>query len=157
MKTKILILFSSLLITFSVYGQTAKDVPANVKSAFSKKFSNASAVKWSRESDKEWEAEFKLNGKEYSANFDNAGTWTETEYEITPKEIPAAVKTTLDKESAGFKIEESAVSESKDGKVFEFVITKDKTEFELSVDINGKVLSKKEAKEEEEDDEKENK
>ncbi|HUX96614.1 MAG TPA: PepSY-like domain-containing protein [Bacteroidales bacterium] len=154
MKTKILILVSSLLISISAWGQNGKDVPANVKSSFSQKFSRASGVKWSKENDKEWEAEFKMDGKEYSANFDNAGTWLETEYEVAVKEIPSAVKATLDKESMGFKIEESALSETKNGKAFEFVISKGETEFELSIDTNGKLLSKEQLKEEDEDDEK---
>ena len=150
MKTKILIIVSALFIGISACGQSEKDVPANVTSAFSKKFSNASGVKWSRENEQEWEAEFKMDGKKYSANFDNAGMWIETEYEISLEKIPAEVKATLDKESAGFKIKESSVAETKDGKVFEFVLEKDKTETELSIDMNGNVLNKEQVKEEKE-------
>lgn len=143
-----------LLISVTAFGQTEKSAPANVKSAFSQKFSKATDVKWSIENAKEWEAEFKMDGKEYSANFDNAGVWIETEYVITAKEIPAAVKTTLDKEAAGFKVDESAVTETKDGKAFEFVLSKDKKKSELSIDKNGKVLNREPANEENEKEEK---
>ena len=37
------------------------------------KFQNATKVKWDQEEENEWEAEFKMNGDEMSASFDNAG------------------------------------------------------------------------------------
>jgi hypothetical protein len=168
MKT-VITLFSALLIfSFSLSGQAVKETkegkeakenkeaPANVKSAFSQKFPAATKVEWGKEGDKEWEAEFKLNGKEYSANFDNAGKWMETEYEISAKEIPAAVKTTLDKESAGYKIEESVITETAELKAYEFVIAKGKDKMELIIDQSGKLVKKEIVKEEEEDEDEKN-
>jgi hypothetical protein len=151
MKKPVLIIASVLLISFTSFGQSQKVVPANVATTFSQNFPNASKVKWGKEGDKEWEAEFIMNNKEYSANFDNDGTLTETEYEITAKEIPAAVKATLDKESAGFKIDESEISETKDGKTYEFVIVKGKIGMELAIDPSGKLLKKEQMKEEDEE------
>jgi hypothetical protein len=157
MKTTILSLAAILLISFSACGQSGKDVPAPVKSAFTQKFSGATNVKWGRESDKEWEAEFQMGGKKYSANFDNAGNWMETEYQVTVSELPAVVKATLDKESAGSKIKLSEVTETKDGKAFEFVLNKGENETELVIDNSGKVTKKEQLKEENENDEKEGK
>ncbi|NLJ43329.1 MAG: hypothetical protein GX431_06690 [Bacteroidales bacterium] len=148
MKTKILSLAAILLFSFTAFGQSVKDVPATLKSAFTQKFSGATKVKWSRENDKEWEAEFKLGGKYYSANFDNAGTWLETEYQISVKEIPATVKTAIDKESAGAKIKVSEVTETKDGKSYEFVISKGKNETELVIDNYGNIIKREQLKEE---------
>jgi len=153
MKTKILVIAYALMIIISGCRQSGKEVPANVKSAFNQKFANAAGVKWSMENKQEWEAEFKMAGKNYSANFDNAGLWVETEYEISMEEMPAEVKSTLAKESAGYKINTSEVAESKDGKVFEFILLKDKTETALSIDPNGNVLNKEQVKEEEEKEE----
>lgn len=155
MKNPVLIVAAAFLISIIACGQTAKDVPAGIKTTFSQKFPAASKVEWGRENDQEWEAEFKLDDKEYSATFDNAGGWIETEYEVNLKEIPASVKTTLDKESAGFKIGESVIAENKDGKVYEFLLTKDKKEFELLIDFNGKLIKKEEVMKETEKDEKE--
>jgi hypothetical protein len=157
MKTTILSFAAILLFSFTACGQSGKEVPAPVKSAFSQKFSGASNVKWSQENDKEWEAEFKLGGKDYSANFDNVGTWVETEYQISVKEIPAAVKTTLDKESEGAKIKVSEVTETKDGKSYEFVVSKGENETELVIDNAGNIVKKEQLKEENENDEKEEK
>jgi hypothetical protein len=150
MKKPVLIMAAVILISISACGQTAKDVPATIKTTFSQKFPTASNVEWGRENDQEWEAEFKLAGKEYSATFDNAGVWMETEYEISMKEIPAAIKTTLDKESAGFKIGESVIAENKDGKVYEFLLIKGKIETELLIDFNGIVTKKEGVKKREE-------
>jgi hypothetical protein len=154
MKKTVLFISAALLISFSACGQSGKDVPAGVSSAFTQKFPNASKVKWGKENDKEWEAEFKMDGKEYSANFDLAGAWIETEYEIAATELPAAVKTAIDKESAGLKIGEAAVSETKDGKVYEVTVGKGKSAMAFVVDSKGVIKSKGLVKEEEEKEEK---
>jgi hypothetical protein len=63
----------------------------------------------------------------------------------------------LEKESPGFKIRESEISETKDGKIYEFLIQKAGNKTELAIDNNGKVLKKeqlKKEKEEKEEDEK---
>jgi len=153
MKTTVLTISAVLLISFSACGQPEKNVPANVATAFAQKFPDALKVKWGKESDKEWEAEFKMDGKEYSANFDNSGAWTETEYEISTKEIPASVKATIDKEFAGYKVAEPEVSETPEGKVFEFALSKGTEKIEAAIDVAGKVLTKKPVKKEEEDEE----
>lgn len=157
MKKQILFFSAVILIGFSACGQSDKDIPASVKSGFSQKFSGATNIKWGKENNKEWEAEFKLGGKNYSANFDNAGTWVETEYRINVKEIPASVKIALEKESAGAKIKVSEVTETKDGKSYEFVVGKGENETELVIDNAGNVISKEQVKEEKENNEKEEK
>ncbi|MFZ0473364.1 MAG: PepSY-like domain-containing protein [Bacteroidales bacterium] len=153
MKTSVLIISAVLLISFSAYGQSEKNVPANVATAFSQKFPGASKVEWGKENDKEWEAEFKMDGKGYSANFDNSGVWKETKYEITAKEIPAAVKATLDKELAGYKVARSEVSETQEGKIFEFALSNGTEKLEAAIDASGKVLTKEPVKKEKEDEE----
>ena len=57
------------------YGQKSNSmkVPDAVQSAFKTKFPEATKVEWEKESTNEWEAEFKWNGNEYSANFNSAG------------------------------------------------------------------------------------
>jgi len=157
MKTLILAFAALFLISITACGQAGKDVPATVKSTFSQKFPKATNVEWGKENDKEWEAEFKMDGKEYSANFDIAGTWIETEYEISTKEIPASVKATFDKESLGYKIGESVVTENKDGRAYEFLLKKGETEIELIIDSNGKVIKKEQAEKEDEEDEEDEK
>jgi len=127
-------------IGFSACGQADKNVPEKVKTAFAKKFENAKKVKWDKENETEWEAEFKMDGKKYSANFDLDGNWMETEYEIKKADIPAVVQATLDADFLGYKVEEAEVSETTDGKFYEFEIEKGKTEKEITIDESGKIV-----------------
>jgi len=127
-------------------------VPKVVKDAFSKKFPTAKKVHWDKESDKEWEAEFKMNKMEYSANFLADGTWKETEHEIDKNDIPQTVMNTLSNSFLGYDIEESEISETKDGTVYEFEIEKGEREMEVAIDSNGKIVKKESSDEEGQED-----
>jgi len=63
MKTLILIFAVTLLFGFTACSQSGKDAPAVVRTAFTQKFPNATRIKWGMENDKEWEAEFQMDGK----------------------------------------------------------------------------------------------
>lgn len=139
------------IFAISACAQTSKSVPEKVTKAFSEKFPEAKKVKWDMENDHEWEAEFKMDNKEYSANFDMDGNWMETEYEIGKTEIPAEVKATLDTEFAGYKIKEAEISETADGKVYEFALKQGKNEAEVVIDCKGKTVKSKAESEDEED------
>ncbi|MDD3624004.1 MAG: PepSY-like domain-containing protein [Proteiniphilum sp.] len=141
-----------MVVLFAVASFTAcaqkNTAPEKVLNAFTQKFPTAQKVKWDKENETEWEAEFKLMGEEYSANFTADGQWLETEYEIEKADIPANVKQTLDNEFAGYKIEEAEISETAKGKVYEFALEKGKTEMEVAISPDGQVV-KKEVKAEE--------
>lgn len=146
---KTLKLFVIVFAAISINACAQKtNVPENVNKAFTQKFPDAKSVKWDKENETEWEAEFKLNGEEYSANYSTDGVWKETEHEIEKSDIPANVKQTLDTEFAGYKIEESEISETAEGSVYEFALEKDETEMEAAISPDGKVV-KKEVKTEE--------
>jgi len=117
-----------------------KEAPQSVKSAFEQQFKNVSGVKWDQEKTGEWEAEFKMNGKEYSANFDEQGKWLETEYEINENQIPAAVKNTINTSFAGYKMKESEISETSKGKAYEFELIKEKEKVEVAITEDGKII-----------------
>jgi hypothetical protein len=149
MKKLSLLVMLALIATLQ---SCAQDAPSKkLKDAFNKKFPNAKKIKWSKENESEWEAEFKMNGEEYSANFLSDGTWKETEHEIEKSKIPAAVQQTLNKEFAGYDIEEVEISETADGKVYEFALEKDESDLEVAISPDGKVVKKEVKKEDEED------
>lgn len=125
--------------------------PQAVKDAFAKKFTNVKKVEWEKESDTEWEAEFKMKKVEYSANFLEDGTWTETEHEIEESEIPATVMASLKSNFSGYEIEESEVAEKPSGTFYEFELEKGKTELEVTIDASGKVIKQQNADEDEND------
>jgi len=129
----------------------AQDTPTQVAEAFKTKFPTAKSVKWEKENEKEWEAEFEMDGKEYSANFSLDGTWLETEHEIKNNELPEAVKMTLKNEFEGYEIEEIEISEKTNATAYEVELEKAEQTLEVVFDAAGKVLSKKEVIESEEE------
>lgn len=150
MKTASILAIALLLATTTACGQQEKNVPETVKAAFTKKFPEAQKVKWGKENDGEWEAEFKLDNREYSANFNLAGDWLETEYEINESEIPETITTTLKTEFPGYKLAESEISETADGRVFEFRFKNIRSEVIIKPDgtlLRKKTETKKEDKE----------
>lgn len=90
------------------------DVPTAVKTAFQNKFPTAKKVKWELEKEGEYEAEFKLNGVETSANFQEDGTWIGTETEIKHKDLPQAVKGKIAELFSGYEVEEVELCEKPD-------------------------------------------
>jgi len=144
-----------MLILTATLQSFAQDVPSKVKDAFNKKFPQAKSVHWDNENATEWEAEFKMNGKEYSANFGTDGTWKETEHDISVKELPIAVKNTLSKTFKGYNIEDAEITETPTYKAYEVEIEKGETTMEVVIDEHGKILKKKVEKEEDDEGEEE--
>jgi len=151
----ILLAVAVMILSQSCAQKSAEnEVPAKIQKAFAQKSANAKKVKWDKENANEWEAEFKMDGKDYSANFSSDGTWKETEYEIRKSDIPSTVKTKLDTDFSGYKMEEAEVSETTKGKVYEFKLENDETDVQVAIAPDGKIVEKKIAKEESEEHEK---
>lgn len=151
MKNLVLVFFVFAIFSFSACGQK-ENVPTKVKTAFSEKFPYAKKVKWDKENAKEWEAEFKMNGKEYSSNFTLEGTWKETEYEIKKTEIPDAVQISIAENFKDYKIKEAEISETAKGKFYEFELKKGEAEFEVAFSPKGELVKKEEKKEDDDED-----
>ena len=144
MKTTILLL-CFLLASFLIMAQ--KTPPTAIAQAFAQRFKNIEKVKWNIEEANEWEAEFKINGKELSSSFDLSGKWLETETKIDKKELPQAIKTALNKQFADYKIGESESIESPSFTGYEIALKKKGQEIELRATIDGKLTIKKQFKE----------
>ena len=122
-------MYSGLLILlFSSTISCGQNVPGKVKEAFNKKFPNAASVEWGKESDTEFEAEFTMNGKDYSANFNTDGTWMETEMEIEMEDLPDPVLASFARDYWGADIEEIASLMNSEGTFFEIAIQKNNEE-----------------------------
>ena len=92
------------------------EAPEAVKSAFAAAYKDVEEVEWTKE-DNEWEAEFEMNEIEMSANYDETGKLLETETGINEKDFLVAIKTYVEKNFAGKKIDEAAKIVDTEGKV----------------------------------------
>ena len=152
MKTLKVILGAFLVTTLFAFASGGDKAPQKVKEAFAKKFPTAKKVKWEKENANEWEAEFKMNKVEYSANFLEDGTWKETEHEIDENDIPQNVKAALASSFPGYEMEEAEISETQNGTVYEFEIEKGETQMEVAIDPNGKIVKQEVKKEDNKED-----
>lgn len=146
------VLLTTMIVGIATLQSCGQSVPEKVKSAFAGKFPNASSVKWDKENDKEWEAEFKMEGREYSANFTVDGNWKETEYEIKKSEIPQAVKDAVAKDYSGYDIEDVEKTETPEYEAYELELEKGEETVEVIFSSDGKMIKKKVKHEEEEED-----
>lgn len=111
---KLLILAIFALATIEVNAQkmTADKVPSAVKENFAKQYANVKGAKWDKEG-ADYEASFKMDGKDMSAVFDGKGLEKEVEKDIKFSELPIPVQTAL----KGKKVKEAAIIK-KGGKTF---------------------------------------
>ena len=138
-----------IILTIGLLSCNSVTPPLVVSDSFAEKYATAEKVSWDQENPNEWEAEFKMDGKEMSATFDDAGNWTETEIAISEKELPSAVLDALKLKFDTYKIGEVCLIENQEFNGYEVIITKDKSEIEVLVTKDGELTIKEEAKEEE--------
>jgi len=145
-----------VFVSGALHAQKLKEseVPEPVKSSFSKSFPNAKGVEWSKESEGEFEAEFKSGSLKHSANFDSSGKWLITETEIKKADLPTMVQATIKKEFGGLKIEEVEKVETPEGISYEVELEKGEVTYSVQLASDGKILKKEERKEDKEDHEK---
>jgi len=144
MKTSILVLSFFVVSLFAVAQKpaskaAAKTPPAVVTKAFAEKFKGAEKAKWDQEESTEWEVEFMLAGKEASASFDLAGKWLETETEVATADLPASVKTAIDKQYPGCKYGEASTFESATFSGYEIALKVKGKAVEVQVTKDGKL------------------
>ncbi len=133
------------------------EVPQAVKNAFNQKYPAAQMVAWELERIGEFEAEFKLNKKEMSANFLEDGTWVGSEIEIEKKDLPVTIKNSITVKFPDYEIEEAEISEKPNGeKLYEVELENGKTkmEFKAIFSVDGSFVKKEIEEEDEENDHK---
>jgi uncharacterized membrane protein YkoI len=147
---QILLICAVLLLSGWLQAQKLKEseVPVIVKGAFMKNFPNAKDVKWSKESESEFEAEFRNGSRIQAANFDSTGKLLITETEIKKTDLPVAVLTTIKKEFDGYKLEEIEKAEIHGSMFYELELEKGEKSYTIQISPDGKVLKREEKKEE---------
>ena len=145
-----------LILTISVVALIFLNTGCNsnpnekITTAFNNKYPEAQKVEWEQEEENIWEAEFEMNGNEFTACFNTNGEWLETEMDFELSKLPDTVRQTISMNYEGFEIDEAEWIETPDFKGFAIEIEKDKEgekELELFITKEGKLI-----KVEEEDD-----
>lgn len=111
-KILILAIFAFATVEANAQKMTADKVPSVVKETFTKQYPNAKSAKWDKEN-ADYEASFKMDGKDMSVLFDAKGMEKEVETDIKFSELPMPVQTAL----KGKKVKEAAIIK-KGGKTF---------------------------------------
>lgn len=140
MKTTIITVAVILLSINTISAQKVKEaeVPKAVITSFQTHFKGAKADAWDKEKNGEFEAEFKMNKVEMSANSSADGKLMETEEEIATATLPKSAIDYITKNYAGIKIEEAAKITDSTGKLtYEAEVKKGKEEIELLFDAAG--------------------
>lgn len=110
--------------------------PAAAKAAFTKAYTGASKVKWSKEKSG-YEVNFIQGGKEMSAVYDAKGTLMETEVDMKVSELPVAATDYIKQHYKGAAIKEAAKITKANGEVnYEAEVNKK----DIIFDANGKFL-----------------
>jgi hypothetical protein len=143
MKTSIITVAVIVLSMNAATAQKVKEaaVPKAVITSFQTHFKGAKADAWDKEKNGEFEAEFKMNKVEMSANFSADGKLMETEEEIATATLPKSATEYITKNYAGIKTEEAAKITDSTGKVtYEAEVKKGKEEIELLFDATGNFI-----------------
>jgi len=106
MKRLVLLLIVLFLSVTSSYSQklSEKDIPSAVKESFYTMFPYAEKIRWGKEDDTTYEADFKMKSVKMSANFSEDGKWLETETPIDITSLPQAVTDAIARDYQSSKI-----------------------------------------------------
>lgn len=119
----------------------ARDVPSIIRNSLAANFSKDHAH-WNKEGTN-YEATFKLKGKEISVLFDDAGNVVEMEKEIVRADLPPSVMEVLKNEYPSYEVEEFARIDTQGVITYEVELKQKKQSFDLIFDSDGKVITKK--------------
>lgn len=102
------------------------DVPDAVKSTFKTRFPGTTDIKWEKK-DTLYNATFLMGTTATEAEYNEKGTWIETEWEIPVEYTPKAIKSYLDTAFTGYKLNEIELMDYPvDGKLYKAEISKKK-------------------------------
>ena len=140
------------LLGVSMLGCAQKrNVSQNAEQTLSQKFPKANKVSWEKENEDEWEAEFKMDGKEFSANFNENGDLLETESEIENNEVPSRISQVMAEKYAEAKIKKVFKVERKDGIFYEYEFKLNGNTREVLFDSSGNVVKNQTSEDDDED------
>jgi len=131
----------------AIYAQDIKEsqVPAVILNAYKQQFKSAKFSDWEIKSNGMYEVDFKtsLTGKDHTALYTPEGKLASYKQEITAKQIPPAVRSTIDKEFKGFKIDDVDRYDQQGKVTYKVSLKNAPQEYDVVFSASGSVISKK--------------
>lgn len=133
------ILILGFLLT--VLSCSTAQTPEPAKKAFQDKYPNAKDVTWSVDRNGYEEADFKLDGVKYRADFTKAGEWVETETSVKWDDLPDAVKEAFkDEDKKKDIVEIEFVNNSKKGEFYDIEFKRGSGKLDITIRPDGTVI-----------------
>lgn len=88
-----------------------------------------------------YKAEFRLDGREAEAWFDQNGIWQRTEVDYNSADLPQPVKDYINNHYAGYRIDDANLVQTKDNQeYFDIELEKGEEDVYLKIDVQGNVI-----------------
>lgn len=84
-----------MILTLSCNTGVKAQAPDAVKKTFQAKYPGENDPDWHKDDHGYYEANFKIDGVKYRADFNEDGSWVETETSIDKKDLPDAIKAVI--------------------------------------------------------------
>lgn len=98
MKTKLLSIVLLALVTLGCKDSASAQAPEAVKATFQKMYPGENDPDWHKDSNGNYESNFKIDGIKYRADYAPDGHWIETETSIDVKDLPQAIRDVIKSE-----------------------------------------------------------
>lgn len=119
-----------------------QNVPAVVVNAFQQKFPQQSFVEWELKHSL-YEAEFEIKNLDHSVYIDTTGKIVRYKQEINVTDLPATVKTSIEKNFKGYKIDDVKKIEENSATTYKVELEKGQDQRKVTFAIDGKVIENK--------------
>lgn len=119
-----------------------QNVPAVVVNAFQQKFPQQSTVEWELKRGL-YEAEFEIKNLDHNVYLDSTGKIVRYKQEINVTDLPAAIKTSIEKNFKGYKIEDVKKIEEGSTLTYKVELEKGEEERKVTFSADGKVIENK--------------
>lgn len=142
--------------TASMVVVTDAEVPAPIKTTFTKKYPKAEKIEWTRYVPVEedyyfipdttyYYVRYNANGSDYTTWYNSLGDWIKTSTPIIggSDKLPAAVNKMLAADYAGYEIDEVSKENDKNMEMYEVKLRKGDDKVKLKVLPNGEIAKKK--------------
>lgn len=122
--------------------QKKDDVPEAVRNNFKSKYPGENDPDWKKDSNGNFESNFKMDGVSYRADFKPDGNWIETETSIDKNELPDVIQSKIASDYSDYSITEiEKVEHHSKGTFYDVEFKQKGKNKDVEFDISGNVIN----------------